>query len=116
MKNTGNCLRSRLTLTAGWTEQMKNIQKYASFVAAKCKDENLLPFDRTGIAKVVEYGSRLAEHQEKLSSKFSEINDLIVESNYWALKAKKQDSYERTCGESHKRKSLQEQQNRRADA
>ena len=42
----------------------ENIQKYASFVAAKCKDENLLPFDRTGIAKVVEYGSRLAEHQE----------------------------------------------------
>ena len=66
----------------------ENIQKYASFVAAKCKDENLIPFDRTGIAKVVEYGSRLAEHQEKLSSKFSEINDVIVESNYWALKAK----------------------------
>jgi len=66
----------------------ENIEKYASFVAAKCKDENLLPFDRTGIAKVVEYGSRLAEHQEKLSSKFSEINDIIMESNYWASKAK----------------------------
>ena len=66
----------------------ENIHKYASFVAAKCKEENLLPFDRTGIVKVVEYGSRLAEHQEKLSSKFSEINDVIIESNYWALKAK----------------------------
>jgi len=66
----------------------ENIQKYASFVAAKCKGENLLPFDRSGIAKVVEYGSRLAEHQDKLSSKFSEINDIIIESDYWASKAK----------------------------
>ncbi|MBI4691375.1 MAG: AAA family ATPase [Nitrospirae bacterium] len=67
---------------------VENIHKYASFVAAKCKDDKLLPFDRSGIAKVVEFGSRLAEHQEKLSSKFSEITDLINEANYWALKAK----------------------------
>ncbi len=66
----------------------ENIHKYASFIAAKCKDDKLLPFDRSGVAKVVEYGSRLAEHQEKLSSKFSEITDLINESHYWALKAK----------------------------
>ncbi|TAL24226.1 MAG: ATP-dependent protease, partial [Nitrospirae bacterium] len=66
----------------------ENIHKYASFVAAKCKDDKLLPFDRSGIAKVVEYGSRLADHQEKLSSKFSEVTDLINEAHYWALKAK----------------------------
>ncbi|MEK6582447.1 MAG: ATP-binding protein, partial [Nitrospirota bacterium] len=66
----------------------ENMHKYASFVAAKCKDDKLLPFDRSGIAKVIEYGSRLAEHQEKLSSKFSEVTDLINEAHYWALKAK----------------------------
>jgi len=66
----------------------ENIHKYASFVAAKCKDDKLLPFDRSGIAKIVEYGSRLAEHQGKLSSKFSEITDLINEAHYWALKTK----------------------------
>ena len=64
-----------------------NIHKYASFVAAKCKEDKLLPFDRSGIAKIVEYGSRLAEHQGKLSSRFCEINDLINEAHYWALKA-----------------------------
>jgi len=66
----------------------ENINKYASFVAAKCKEDKLLPFDRSGVAKVVEYGSRLADHQEKLSSKFSEITDLINEAHYWASKAK----------------------------
>jgi lon-related putative ATP-dependent protease len=66
----------------------ENIHKYASFIAAKCKDDKLLPFDRSGVAKVVEFGSRLADHQGKLSSKFSEITDLINEAHYWALKAK----------------------------
>lgn len=61
-----------------------NIQKYALFIASLCREEKLLPFDRSGVAKVVEYGSRLSEHQEKLSSKFSDIADLLRESTYWA--------------------------------
>lgn len=64
----------------------ENMQKYALFVAAMCKEEKLLPFDRSGVAKVIEYGSRLSEHQEKLSSKFSDIADLLRESAYWAKK------------------------------
>ncbi len=65
----------------------ENLIKYATFVATKSKEEGLLPFDPGGVAKVVEYGSRLAEHQEKLSSKFSDISDLIRESHYWATRA-----------------------------
>ena len=65
----------------------ENIHKYASFVTTLCKEENLLPFDRTGVAKVVELGSRLAEYQNKLSSKFSDIADVIREASYWSTKA-----------------------------
>ncbi len=65
----------------------ENLIKYATFVATKSKEEGLLPFDPGGVAKVVEYGSRLAEHQDKLSSKFSDISDLIRESHYWATRA-----------------------------
>ncbi|OPY78802.1 MAG: Lon protease [Syntrophorhabdus sp. PtaU1.Bin058] len=64
----------------------ENIMKYAAFVAQCQKEENLLPFDRTGVAKIVEYGSRFADHQEKLSTKFSLIADLIREAHYWAKK------------------------------
>jgi lon-related putative ATP-dependent protease len=60
---------------------------YAAFVGSSCKKEKLRPFDRSGVAKIVEYGSRLAGHQQKLSSKFSDISDLLRESNYWAGKA-----------------------------
>lgn len=64
----------------------ENIHKYALFIAALTKEEKLLPLDRSGVAKVVEHGSRLSEHQQKLSSQFSEIADLIRESTYWAKK------------------------------
>ncbi|MEW6108799.1 MAG: ATP-binding protein [Nitrospirota bacterium] len=65
----------------------ETIQKYASFIASRCKQGSYLPFDRTGVAKIVEYGSRLAGHQEKLSSRFSDIADVIMEADYWAKKS-----------------------------
>jgi lon-related putative ATP-dependent protease len=64
----------------------ENIEKYASFIANCQKDEKLLPFDRSGVLKIVEYGARLAGHQEKLSTRFSDIADLIREAHYWANK------------------------------
>jgi len=72
---------SRMDRTEG------NINKYASFVTTLCREENLLPFDRAGVAKVVEFGSRLAEHQNKLSSRFSDIADILREASYWASKS-----------------------------
>jgi lon-related putative ATP-dependent protease len=62
----------------------ENILKYAAFVRTKCDERGLKPFDRNAIARVIEYGSRLAEHQNKLSAKFSEIADLLREADYWA--------------------------------
>jgi lon-related putative ATP-dependent protease len=65
----------------------ENIDKYAAFIAHCQKDEGLLPLDRSGVAKIIEFGSRFADHQNKLSVKFSDIVDLLRESHYWALKA-----------------------------
>lgn len=62
----------------------ENIDKYCSFIAARCKEEGLKPFDKTGVARIIEYGARLANDQEKLTAKFSEITDIMSEANYWA--------------------------------
>ncbi len=62
----------------------ETIHKYAAFIASTSKKDKTLPFDRTGVAKIVEYGARLAGHQKKLSSQFSEVNDLVREASYWA--------------------------------
>jgi len=65
----------------------ENTEKYAAFIAQCQKKENLLPIDRTGVARIVEVSSRYADDQEKLSTKFSAIHDLVRESHYWAKKA-----------------------------
>ncbi len=57
---------------------------YALFVATHCKNEKLLPFDRSGVARLLEYSARSVEDQERLSSQFMEISDLIREASYWA--------------------------------
>ncbi|MBI5198685.1 MAG: AAA family ATPase [Nitrospirae bacterium] len=62
----------------------ENLLKYASFISARCREENLRHFDRTGVAKVVEYGVRLAEDQKRLSARFFNIADIVREANYWA--------------------------------
>ena len=62
------------------------IQQYASFIRKICDEEKLRPFEKSGIAAVVEYGVRLAGRQKKLSTRFHVIADLLREANYWAMK------------------------------
>ncbi|MCX7913633.1 MAG: AAA family ATPase [Thermodesulfovibrionales bacterium] len=64
----------------------ENIKKYASFIATCQKEEGLQPLDKSAVARVIEYSSRLCGHQDKLSTRFSEILDLLRESNYWSIK------------------------------
>jgi lon-related putative ATP-dependent protease len=64
----------------------ENTEKYAAFIAGCQKMEKLLPLDRTGVARVIEHGSRLADHQDRLSTRFSSVADLLREAHYWAKK------------------------------
>ena len=61
-----------------------NVLDYASFVCALCTKEGLLPMDREGVSKLVEHSSRLAEDQNKLSTRFAEISNVIREAGYFA--------------------------------
>ena len=57
-----------------------NMNKLARVVVGFCKTENLPPLDRTGMAKVIEFASRLANDQTKLSTRFSEITQIVGEA------------------------------------
>jgi lon-related putative ATP-dependent protease len=61
-----------------------NVRAYACFISLCCNDEQLLPFDRSGVAKLIEYAARSAGDQEKLSARFGPVKDLIIESDHWA--------------------------------
>jgi lon-related putative ATP-dependent protease len=62
----------------------ENELKFASFIRQVSETEQLLPFDRSAMASIVEQGSRAVENQDKLTSQFSAITDLIRESHFWA--------------------------------
>jgi lon-related putative ATP-dependent protease len=63
----------------------ENAGKYADFMCNLVREENLLHLGRDAIARVIEYGSRLAEDQQKLSTQFAVIADLIREANFYAV-------------------------------
>lgn len=62
----------------------EHTREYAGFATMLCNLENLKHLDGTALARLVEHGSRLAEDQEKLSTRFSEISDVIREASYYA--------------------------------
>jgi ATP-dependent Lon protease len=62
------------------------IEKYLSFMRMISDEEKLKPLDATGVAEVIEHGVRLAGRQNKLSTRFNVIADVIREANYWAGK------------------------------
>jgi predicted ATP-dependent protease len=62
----------------------ENLEAYAAFICSRCQNEDLLHFSSRGVAKVSEYGARLVADQHKLSSRFGQLRDLLVEADYWA--------------------------------
>ena len=63
-----------------------NERSYALFVRARCAEHNLPHFDAGAVAAIIEQGSRLAEDQQKLSTCFGEVADVVIEAAHWAGK------------------------------
>lgn len=59
-------------------------QGYGAFIAARCEEENLPAFDAAAVARIAEFGSRLADHQNRLSTRFALIGDLVREAAFHA--------------------------------
>jgi len=64
-----------------------NIDAYCAFICRTCEDEGLRAFDANGAARVIEFAARMVSDQKKLSTRFGQIKDLLIESDYWAGQA-----------------------------
>ncbi len=67
----------------------ESIMDYANFVKRVVSSEDLLPLDSKAVAAVVEYGVEMAGKQNKLSTQFNRVADILREAHYWARKEKK---------------------------
>ena len=66
----------------------ENIIKLARFMHGFCEQEELAHLDKYAVAKIIEYASRLADNQNKLSTKFNDLSQIIGEACTWAKMSK----------------------------
>lgn len=62
----------------------ENMASLANFIHTHCKKHHLNHFDRSAVAKIVEYSMRIAGHQRKLSTRFNQLVEMIYEASTWA--------------------------------
>jgi lon-related putative ATP-dependent protease len=58
--------------------------QYARLIADIARDEGLLPFDRSGVCRVVEHAARLAGDSERVTAQMRAIVDLLQEADHHA--------------------------------
>jgi len=71
-------------------------QEMARFLGACCaQDPAVLPFEPSGVAKMIEYATELTGDQTKLSCQFGNLVSVVKEAAYWA----RSDGKERVSGD-----------------
>lgn len=60
------------------------VEQHAQYVRRLCDLEELRHFEREAVAELVEHSSRMVADQTRLTLRFSDVADLIRESDYWA--------------------------------
>lgn len=64
----------------------ENMLKYVNFITSFVKKSNLKHLTKDAVSEVIDYGSRIVEKQNKVTTRFQIIGNLITEANYWAEK------------------------------
>lgn len=62
----------------------ENMVKLARFAHGICEKDELLPLDPSGMAKIVDYASLIADDKDKLSTRFNDLAQVIGEASAWA--------------------------------
>ncbi len=80
----------------------ESIQKFAEFIKMGTEQDKLRPFDRTAVAAMVEQAVRMTGRQEKITTSFTDVTNLIREADFWAGQENKS-----TVGGRHVDKALE---------
>src|SRR5262249_57193175 len=64
-----------------WSEE--NLASYSAFLSRLVQDRGLRHFDRSAVARIVEHGARLRDHQRKLTARFLDVVTLTVSAIPW---------------------------------
>ena len=62
----------------------ENVNKLARFVHSFCEQESLPHLDKSAMARIIEYSSKIAGDHKKLSTRFNDLSQIIGEAATWA--------------------------------
>lgn len=54
------------------------------FIKNFAEREDIIDFEVSAVSKIIEYSSRIAERQDKYTTKFNQLNEILEEANVWA--------------------------------
>ncbi len=83
-EDLGKIFKVRADFDTSMDKDEAAIQHLAAFVKMTTDEDGLKPFERTGVAALIEQGVRMTGRQEKISTSFPALADLIREADYWA--------------------------------
>ena len=66
------------------TRSKENVLKIARFIKGFVEREKTLEFDVSAVCAGIEYSMRLAARQDKLSTRFNYLSEILGEANTWA--------------------------------
>jgi lon-related putative ATP-dependent protease len=82
--------RGLFRIRADFADRMsraEGIEQYARFVSRETRDAGLPPFSAEAVARLVEHGSRLAGHRDRLTTRFGPLAEVVTEAAEWARRA-----------------------------
>ena len=62
----------------------ENTRDFVTFLCTFCCKEQCRHLDSSAVAKLLEHAARMAGDQEKLSTQFGELADVVREADFWA--------------------------------
>ena len=75
-------VRADFAVEMTWNDE--NAEQLARFIRSRCESAGLPHFGPQAVARVLQFSARQVEDQQKLTTRFAHIADLISESAFWA--------------------------------
>lgn len=80
----GRLFRIRADFDTEMQRTDEHLARYWAFVSHTVHDCGLRHFDRSAVARVAEFGARVAEHQHRLTARVRQVADVVCEASHWA--------------------------------
>jgi len=62
----------------------QNTSEIVKFISRFANKENGMPFTPCAVGRVIEYATRLAERQDRLTTRFNHLSEILTEAEAWA--------------------------------